>query len=155
MKRIAAMICIMVAMLLFAGCMQQQEEKATVTPTTVPTTVHTTVTTPKPTATTPSTPSVDIIPPEKMVSVSVFRDQVTPTIRIRFDGGKGQAQVTRIDVQVTRSDGQRMMDKLTARVNEELEFTGTKGRDRVEVWVSYTDGTRYKLLDRYYDYYER
>lgn len=154
MKKVIMLICALAAMLLFAGCMQPQQESVT-TPTVTPvTTPPTTAQTQRTPATTPST-SVDTIPPEKAVIVTVLRDQITPKIIVRFDGGKGQQQIRSIEVKVTRSDGQVLTNTLPSRVNAELEFDGTKGVDRVEVWVSYLDGSRYKLKDELYDYYKR
>ncbi|MDH7593656.1 MAG: flavin reductase [Methanomicrobiales archaeon] len=152
-KKVIILICALGAMLLFAGCMQPQQEGVT-TPTTTPVTTAPTTVQPSPT-TTPASTSADTIPPEKAVTISVLRDQITPKITVRFDGGKGQQQIRSIEVQVTRSDGQVLKNTLPARVNAEIEFDGTRGVDRVEIWVSYLDGSRYKLMNQLFDYFKR
>ncbi len=134
---------------LLAGCVSEEQG-----PQPTPTPVVTVVTTPALPPYLQKGP-VDTIPPEKRVSVTIRRDQITPEITARFDGGNGQQQVREIQVKLTRSDGTSETKTLEAKVNAEIKFQGTKGVDRVEIRVSYLDGTSYRLSDSLYDFYAR
>ncbi len=94
-------------------------------------------------------------PTNRDVDIGVNRDAIATTITISFRGGKGQYMVEDIDVRITLSTGEVINEKLENKVNDEIVVQGTKGTDRVEAYVSYYDGTCYKVLDEYYTYRER
>ena len=102
---------------------------------------------PGPTQTLPSERSIDIQINDK--------DALDATIPVIFAGGKGQAAVTSIEVRVTRPDGVIITENLPAEKGAELKIQGTKGDDRVEVFVSFNDGTSYKIIDRLLPYRTR
>lgn len=141
-KIIVLLVIVCVGAIAFtAGC----ADSSNGTPTTVPTTqpVQTTATedvslVPGPTETLPS---------QQFVDIEVKKDQIYNTITVEFRGGKGQFAVTRIDVKATLSNGEVIPDTLGSDVGDTVTFNGTDGADRVEVWISFTDGTRYKVYD--------
>jgi hypothetical protein len=146
-------ICVLMAMfLLAAGCTQTPSTPATPTPT-VPVTVPTTAP-----ATPTAAPTLDYtegpIPSQREVSVQVDRNTVVtpPIITATFRGGKGTTFVSSIQVVVTRSDGQvieKTMQK--PQVNDKVEIEGTRGKDRVQVFVNLAEGKRYKIYDQEFE----
>jgi hypothetical protein len=117
---------------------------------------------PTPTETTavPTTPAEDSVisglpPSNKAVEVQVNRDPIFTDIAVIFRGGKGQYFVQEIDVRATLSDGTIINEKLGSNVNDEIVIQGTTGEDRIEVFVSYLDGTRYKIYDEYHKFKQR
>jgi hypothetical protein len=143
--------------LLVAGCTQTTIPPPTTT--TTPTTVHTTAAPPTMQPTTPATvtttPALDSIegplPSQYMVDVQVDRNTVStaPTITVTFRGGKGINFVSSMDVVLTRSDGQVAKETiLKPRVNSQVTMDGTRGTDRVQVFVTMVDGNRYRVYDQ-------
>jgi len=89
------------------------------------------------------------IPLERAVTVSIAeKDPIYNTLDVTFAGGNGQVQVKDIDVLFTGSDGTTQTKKLTPVKGEAVTFQGTKGTDRVVVYVNYYDGSRYKVIDQ-------
>jgi len=145
-----------------AGCTQPSPGgQATPTPATSPTTVATTppvpaTATPIPTSTTqaPSTPTGFLegpLPTQYSVDVQVDRNTVAikPTITVTFRGGKGINFVRSVDVVVSRSDGQVVTGSLERpQVNSQLELEGTRGTDRVEIFINLITGDRYRVYDQ-------
>jgi hypothetical protein len=93
------------------------------------------------------TSPTDPIPPEYLVILDVGEKDYLGKIPVIFQGGRGQIHVTRIDVTLTRSDGQVKTDIIGTKKGDERELEGTKQTDRVEVWVSMNNGQRYKTND--------
>lgn len=127
-----------------AGCTGTPAAPATQPPTATP------APTPAPSAV--STPDLvpvptDSIPAEIGVTIDVGEKDYLAKIPVIFQGGKGQIQVTRIDITLTRSDGQVMTTTLGKNKGDTVELEGTKQTDRVEVWVSMNNGQRYKTND--------
>lgn len=155
MKTIAYVVLFMLAGLLVlgAGCTQQPPGPATEVPTPVPTTAQPTV---QPTVVTPAvTPTTGFIegplPSQYDVTVQVDRNRVAtnPLITTTFRGGKGINFVSSMDVTVSRSDGQVVTRTIgKPQVNSFIEIQGTLGTDRVEVFISLVDGTRYRIYDQ-------
>jgi len=147
-----AIVITLLTLALIAGCAAPPQAT-----TPVPTTP---ATTPAQTAAQTSPPvgslvpgPIQTLPAEKSVGFDVVRDQILPTITVSFRGGKGQAQVRDIDVRVTRSDGMVSSQKLGHNVGDSVTFDGTKGKDRVEITVTFITNDQYKVLDALYDYY--
>ncbi|MCQ8894155.1 MAG: hypothetical protein NQU46_05940 [Methanolinea sp.] len=142
-----------VLFVLCAGCTQPSGGPATPVPTAPPGT-------PQPTqqmtiVTPATTPTLSFIagpmPPQYTVDVQVDRNTVaiTPTIITTFRGGKGINFVSSMDVIVTRSDGQVVSQSLARpQVNSQVELEGTRGTDRVEVFITLVTGDRYKVYDQ-------
>jgi hypothetical protein len=134
--------CIILAMIVACGCVNGPGEESG------PATGAVTASlTPGPTQTLPSERSIDIQINDK--------DALDATISVIFAGGKGQVAVTSIEVRVTRSDGVVITENLPAEKGAELKIQGTKGDDRIEVFVSFNDGTSYKIIDRILPYRTR
>jgi len=134
--------CIILAMIISCGCVSSPVEE------TAPGNGAVTGSlTPGPTQTLPSERSVDIQINDK--------DALDATISVIFAGGKGQAAVTSIEVRVTRPDGVVVTENLAAEKGAELKIQGSKDEDRIEVFVSFNDGTSYKIIDRILPYRTR
>jgi hypothetical protein len=96
------------------------------------------------------------LPPDRTVEIQINeKDPIYATITVFFSGGKGQIAVTDIMVRVTRSDGQVTTKHLEANKGAELKFDGTKEDDRIEVFVSLTNGNTYKIIDQLVPYRTR
>lgn len=89
----------------------------------------------------------DAVPSDYSVTIDIGEKDYLGNIPVIFQGGMGQAHVTKIDVTLTRSDGVVKTAVLGIKKGDEVEFEGTKQTDRVEVWVSMNDGHRYKTND--------
>lgn len=151
---IFVVLCMFAGLLVLgAGCTQPSTGPATQVQTPVPTTAQQTATT---TVATPvATPTLGYIqgplPAQYMVDVQVDRNTVaiTPTIIATYRGGKGTNFVYSMDVTVTRSDGQVISKSLERpQVNSNLEIEGTRGTDRVEVFINLVNGERYRIYDQ-------
>lgn len=112
------------------------------TPAPLPTTPLTTVPT--------STPSaVQTLPAEMQVYFDLSKDRTDSRIYLIYQGGKGEIFVQSIRMRVTRSDGQvKDLDMDKPKRGDELVAEGTRGSDRVEVWVT-SAGTMYKVRDEF------
>ncbi|MDD1715569.1 MAG: hypothetical protein LUQ01_01075 [Methanolinea sp.] len=148
-------VCILMAtFLLVAGCTQTPGTPATPTPT-VPVTVPATPPQTQAPTQAPTLGYIDgPIPTNYDVSVQVDRNTIVtpPIITATFRGGKGINFVSSIQVVVTRSDGQvieKTMQK--PQVNDKVEIEGTRGKDRVSVFVNLVDGNRYKIYDQEFE----
>lgn len=158
-KRCVIFLAIMVTgFLLMAGCTSSTTEDTKITP--VPTTPAATLpptpeetAAPEPTQEKIEEPSIfdgTVTQPsdELRVSVSAQKDPVYNQITVVFDGGKGQQLLRDITVRVTTSDGTVTELPLDVLRGSEVEFTGTKGNDRVQVAVDYKNGESYLIFDR-------
>jgi hypothetical protein len=100
-------------------------------------------------------PTLDYIdgplPTSYTVTVDVVRNTVStePTITVTFRGGKGINFVSQVETVVTRSDGVVTSETMNKpAVNDNVVITGTRGTDRVEVFVRLVNGERYKIYDQ-------
>lgn len=98
---------------------------------------------------------IETLPSERGIDIRMEKDPIDAKITIVFTGGRGQAAVKSIDVRVTRSDGMVFTENLPPIKGEELEIQGTKDDDRIEVTVSFNDGTSYKFIDEMLAYRTR
>ncbi len=121
--------------------------------TTMPTTVPTTAAPVTPVTTVTPRPMVtDSVPPQYSIDVSIDKDRVYNTITVTFNGGPGQVFVQRIQATVTSADGAVTTKDIpfTGQISggASVQFEGTKGQDRVEVYAT-INGQTYKIKDEY------
>ncbi len=129
-------------LVLFAGCTGFAPNTTATTPTTLPTPTFSTSLEPSPT---------DVVPPAYLVEVTVDKNTIptSPDITVSYRDGAGTNLVAQMDVIVIRSDG-KVETKTTTKPDQStiLVFPGTTGTDRVVVFVSYYNGSRYKIYDK-------
>ena len=122
------------------------------TPVPVPETTATTVATPPPTPVpTVTSEPVRTLPEKQDVDLSLTKDRTYSTISLLYEGGGGEIFTQKVEMRVTRSDGQVdnyvMSDGGRPKRGDEIIAQGTRGSDRCEVWVT-SGGTRYKVMDQ-------
>ncbi len=137
---------------LSAGCTSpaQAEIKPVDTPiiTTVPSTIVTASI-----ATVVSTPvAIDTLPPEQFVDLQLTKERPDFSLHLLYNGGKGEIFVQNIMMKVTRSDGQVIQQYMNdgqrkPRRGDEMVIQGSRGNDRVEVFVT-SAGITYKAIDK-------
>ncbi len=157
--------CAVLALVLAAGCVNQpQAQNPTVTPLvtdnpappqtsptrapseTVPVTTQVSAA-----VTNDSLPTDVSLPPQRFATdIRIDKDRVYSTITVTFVGGAGQVFVKDILVRVTRSDGLKEIAHIPFKdqipVGASVDLPGTKGSDRVEVYVT-INGVTYKIRD--------
>ena len=140
---------VLVLCALSSGCTSptQAEIKPVETPTPLPTPVITSV------ATVVATPvAVDTLPPEQFVDLQLTKERPDFSLHLLYNGGKGEIFVQNVMMKVTRSDGQVIEKYLNdgqrkPRRGDELVIQGSRGNDRVEVFVT-SAGKTYKAIDK-------
>ena len=145
---LAALVLVLCA--LSAGCTSptQAEIKPVDTPTPIPSPVITTSV-----ATVVSTPvAIDTLPPEQFVDLQLTKERPDFSLRLLYNGGKGEIFVQNVMMKVTRSDGQVIEQYMNdgqrkPRRGDELVIQGSRGSDRVEVFVT-SAGKTYKAIDK-------
>ncbi|HTY14947.1 MAG TPA: hypothetical protein VMC42_04500 [Methanoregulaceae archaeon] len=159
------LICTLLALVLATGCVNQpQAGNPAVTP--VPTDDHgitPSSTIPVPGEALPAPAQVyatvpaeslptdiSLPPPRFATDIRIDKDRVYSTITVTFVGGPGQVFVRDILVRVTRSDGLKEEKHIPFKdqvpVGASVDLAGTKGSDRVEVYVT-INGVTYKIRD--------
>jgi hypothetical protein len=141
---------VLVLCALSAGCTSptQAEIKPVDTPTPIPSPVITTSV-----ATVVSTPvAIDTLPPEQFVDLQLTKERPDFSLRLLYNGGKGEIFVQNVMMKVTRSDGQVIEQYMNdgqrkPRRGDELVIQGSRGSDRVEVFVT-SAGKTYKAIDK-------
>ena len=104
-------------------------------------------------ATVVATPiAVDTMPPEQFVDLQLTKERPDFSLHLLYNGGKGELFVQNIMMKVTRSDGQVIEQYLNdgqrkPRRGDELVIQGSRGNDRVEVFVT-SAGKTYKAIDK-------
>ena len=96
----------------------------------------------------PVTGTIEPLPRDFEVSVSIQPKDSAGRLIVQFDGGRGKSSVKEISVKLTRPDGTvdtRSMD-MQARFPE-VTMQGSRGTDRVEVFVRFLSGKTYKVID--------
>lgn len=96
--------------------------------------------------------AVETLPSEQFVDLQLTKERPDFTLHLLYNGGKGEVFVQNILMKVTLSDGtvvQQYMDDGTRqpRRGDELVIQGTRGSDRVEIFVT-SAGRTYKVLDK-------
>jgi hypothetical protein len=136
---------------LSAGCTSPTQAEIKPVDTHAPTTLPTTSTTSV--ATVVSTPvAVDTLPAEQFVDLQLTKERPDFSLHLLYNGGKGEIFVQNILMKVTRSDGQVLEAYLNdgqrkPRRGDELVIQGSRGSDRVEVFVT-SAGKTYKMIDK-------
>ncbi|MDD1720285.1 MAG: hypothetical protein LUQ25_09520 [Methanoregulaceae archaeon] len=103
-----------------------------------------------------TTGPTQVIPSEKRVEIQVNeKDPIYNTIPVIFAGGEGQVAVTSIEVKMTPEGGRTETQLLRPEKGAQLTFQGTRGTDRVEATVRFTDGSSYKVVDQLVPYRTR
>jgi hypothetical protein len=102
------------------------------------------------------------MPASSAVSVTVGEKEYNGNIPVTFDGGKGQINVLRIDVKLTRFDRSVYSTTLGKNKGDEVILEGTRGSgsergqsDRIEVSVAMNNGQTYKIVDVLREYRSR
>lgn len=136
------------------------EPTPTPTPTPEPTpdivTVTEEPTTPEPTPTPTPTLSLepeatDTLPAGTDVSISIdpVKSPSDASVTVVFNGGPGMRAISVCNVTLIRSDGEVVSGKLdTTKIGSELSLQGTRGVDRVIVYVTQWTGKTYKVIDQ-------
>nr|WP_320161058.1 hypothetical protein [uncultured Methanoregula sp.] len=108
------------------------------------------------------TQATDAIPDYNSVTVDVGEKDLHGKIPVIFQGGKGQINLKKIDVKLTRTDGSTQTATVGIDKGNEVDLDGTQGTgslqgqpDRVEVWVTMNSGTTYKVADVIREYRTR
>jgi hypothetical protein len=96
--------------------------------------------------------AVDTLPAEQDVDLKLTKERPDYTLHLLYNGGKGEAFVQNILMKVTLSDGTVVQQYLNdgmrkPRRGDELIIQGTRGNDRVEIFVT-SAGVTYKALDQ-------
>jgi len=147
---IPAVLAGLILCALSAGCTSptQTEIKSVETPTPVPTVISTTTI-----STVVATPvQVDTLPAEQYVDLQLSKERPDYTLHLIYNGGKGEGNVVNVLMKATLSDG-RVVEKYMndgqrkPRRGDEIIIQGTRGSDRVEVFVT-SAGRTYKVLDQ-------
>ncbi|MEN6610515.1 MAG: hypothetical protein ABFC24_06715 [Methanoregulaceae archaeon] len=116
------------------------EEPTTLTPT--PTPVPTLSLAPEATDTLPAGTDVSI-------NVDPIKSPSDASVTVIFNGGPGMRAISVCNVTLVRSDGQVVSGELdTTKVGSELSLQGTRGTDRVIVYVTQWTGKTYKIIDQ-------
>ncbi len=146
---IAAVLAGLVLCALSAGCTSPtQAEIRPAETTTLPTAVPAT-----PVLTVMATPvPVETLPAEQYVDLQLSKERPDYTLHLLYNGGKGQAFVQNILMKATLSNGQVVEQYMNdnerrPRQGDEIIIQGTRGSDRVEVFVT-SAGRTYKVLDQ-------
>jgi len=95
---------------------------------------------------------LETLPAEQYVDLQLSKERPDYTLHLLYNGGKGQTFVQNILMKATLSNGQvveqYMNDgKRRPRQGDEIVIKGTRGSDRVEVFVT-SAGRTYKVLDQ-------
>lgn len=95
---------------------------------------------------------VQTLPPEQYVDVQLSKERPDYSIHLLYNGGKGEVNIQNIFLKVTLSDGQVIEKYMNdnqrqPRRGDEIIVRGTRGSDRVEVYVT-SAGKTYKVIDR-------
>lgn len=155
-KSLILMALVLIGCMFLAGCTSSppQQESATPSPTL---TKAPTPAPPTPEVTPASEPVPEYTifdgpvtepPAELEVSVSARKDPIYNKITVVFDGGKGQQILQSINVRVTTADGIVTELPLPSNRGAEIEFTGSKGADRVQAAAYYKNGASYLILNQ-------
>jgi len=95
---------------------------------------------------------VQTLPAEQYVDVQLSKERPDYTIHPLYNGGKGEVSVQNIFLKVTLPDGQVIEKYMNdnqrqPRRGDEIIVKGTRGSDRVEVYIT-SVGQTYKVIDK-------
>jgi hypothetical protein len=80
------------------------------------------------------------------VNVNIEKDYLG-VVHATFQGGPGLIHVKKIDVTLNRADGEVKTTSLGIKLDDTTQVEGTKGTDRVMIYVTMDDGKNYKIYD--------
>ena len=121
-----------------------------------PTPPSQTITNPTATETVLPSGTIEQIPRITEVYFSVQPKDSAGRVIVRFEGGPGKSMVKEIEVRLTKADGSVDTAKMDTRMEfPEVTFMGSKGTDRVEVFVRFLSGKTYKVIDEPVIYRQR
>jgi hypothetical protein len=113
---------------------------------------------PTPTARVPATipppsgglvPGTTQVPPDYLgAAFDVQKDSVFAVITVTYRDGLGQSLLQYSVARVTLADGTVVQGTIQPLVGESYQTQGTKRSDRVEIFVTYADGSVYKVYDQ-------
>ncbi len=142
---------LLIALVLATGCTSPTDSTFGPfgTPAQTPTEV---LTPPSGTATLPTPEAIVTLPAEQFVDIAIMKERPDASIHLLYNGGPGEITVQGIMMRVTRSDGQVIEKYLNdnarkPRRGDELVIQGTRGNDRVEVYVT-SAGKIYRVYDQ-------
>jgi len=92
--------------------------------------------------------TTDPLPRDLEVFVSIQPKDSAGHVTVQFDGGRGRASVKAIDARLTRPDGAVATGSMNMQAEfPEVTLQGSKGTDRIEVFVLFLSGKTYKVYD--------
>jgi hypothetical protein len=155
-RKLAAVMILLLALALGAGCSAPGESGGSPAPRTQPVQQGTTGDiSPGPVVTLPSGYGVEIQVNKNMITTN-------PYIDVFYRGGKGQIFLQKMVVQVQKSDGTIETGELVRpeggqiSVGDKVRFMGTTGTDRVIVTVTIPAlGREFKVHDQLYEFKTR
>lgn len=141
-RLLSALIVLLLALALFAACVDSDGDDGTSSETPEATTS---------TATLAPGP-VQTMPPGKEVEFQILPghpSRYKHDLTVAFRGGKGQNLLKKeIDLRVTKSTGEVVTEVLKPNIGNEVIITDAEGKNRVEVTVSLVTGGTYKIIDK-------
>jgi len=91
---------------------------------------------------------IEPLPRDLEVFVSIQPKDSAGHVTVQFGGGRGRAFVKGIDARLTRPDGVVATGSMNMQADfPEVTLQGSKGTDRVEVFVRFLSGKTYKVFD--------
>jgi hypothetical protein len=115
-----------------------------------------TMTVPAATETVLPSGTIEQLPRTTEVYFSVQPKDSAGRVIVRFEGGPGKSMVKQIEVRLTKADGTVDTAQMDTRMEfPEVTFMGSKGTDRVEVFVRFLSGKTYKVIDEPVIYRQR
>jgi hypothetical protein len=92
--------------------------------------------------------TIEPLPRDLEVFVSIQPKDSAGHVTVQFEGGRGRALVKAIDARLTRPDGAVATGSMNMQTEfPEVTLQGSKGTDRVEVFVRFLSGKTYKVSD--------
>lgn len=148
MKRLALLAGIaLVVLLLVAGCTAPAGPATPAATTPAPTTANAPGTIPA--ADRQLVPGPTQVPPDYLATAfDVEKDSVFAVLTVTYRDGLGQYLTQSSHVRVTLSNGTIAEGDIQPVVGAAFQTQGTKAKDRVEVYVRYSDGSVYKVIDQ-------
>jgi len=101
-------------------------------------------------------PTIEQLPKNSEVFITIQQKDLAGRVTIRFDSGPGKSMVKDIEGRLTRPDGSvdsASMDLLAE--SPEVTLQGSKSTDRVEVFVRLLSGKTYRVIDDMVPYRQR
>jgi hypothetical protein len=95
------------------------------------------------------TSSVEFLPKGSEVFVTIEPKSPGGVVAVRFDGGPGKSLVREVEVRLTGYDGSVSTGSLNPQLlSPQIFLQGTRGTDRIEVFVTFNSGKVYKIIDK-------